>query len=129
MKTIQNQNQNEELRKAVEAIVRELEKSNLYAGSLSIVRVLPPSGTPTNTPAGYPHLIVQEERQEKLLGLIPFKKKEILFFVKEGFYDIENKGRKDMLVRVVSQKAEKIVHQSLKEYGDKNKVTEIVFNR
>jgi len=127
MKTIQSQDQREELRSVLEKIVQELEKSRLYEGKLSVERVLPLLGAPTDTPAGYPHLIVQERKQKKFLGLIPYDKKEILFIVKEGFYDIEDKGRKDMLVLLRSKSSETIVKKHLEEYGKKNQVTEIVY--
>jgi hypothetical protein len=127
MKTIQSQGQREELRSALEKIVQELEKSRLYEGKLSVERVLPPPGTPTDTPAGWPHLIVQERKQKKFLGLIPYDKKKIIFIVKEGFYDIEDKGRKDMLVLLKSKSSKMIVKKHLEEYGKKNQVTEIVY--
>ncbi len=127
MKTIQSQDQREELRKVLEKIVQELEKSRLYEGKLSIQRVLPPPGTPTNSPAGYPHLMVQEEKQKKFLGLIPYYKREIIFVVKEGFFDIEDKGRKDIFVLLKSKSSESIVKKHLEEYGKKNQVTEIMY--
>ena len=127
MKTIQSQDQEEGLRRVLEKIVQDLENSHLYKGKISVERVLPPPGTPTDTPAGYPHLIVQERKQKKFLGLIPYDKKEILFIVKEGFYDIEDKGRKDMLVLLKSKSSKMIVKKHLDEYGKKNQVTEIVY--
>ena len=127
MKTIQSQDQSEELRSVLEKIVQELENSRLYEGKLSVERVLPPPGTSTNTPAGWPHLMVQEENQKKFLGLIPYDKKEVIFIVKEGFYDIEDKGRKDMFVLLKSKSSETIVKKHLEEYGKKNQVTEIVY--
>jgi len=127
MKTIQNQNQREELKNVLEKIINDLENLRLYAGKLSIERVLPPPGTPTNTPAGYPHLIIQEQKQQKFLGLFPYNKKEIILIVKEGFYDVEDKGRKDMFVRVLSKSAEAVIKKHLLEYGNKNQVTEIIY--
>ena len=127
MKTIQSQNQREELRNVLEKIVQELESSYLYKGKLFIERMFPPPETPINTPAGYPHLIVQEQKQHKFLGLIPYNRKEIILIVKEGFYDAEDKGRKDMFVRVISKSSETIVKKHLEEYGKKNQVTEIVY--
>jgi hypothetical protein len=127
MKAIQSKNQREELRNVLEKIAQELESSHLYTGKLSIERVLPPPETPINTPAGYPHLIVQEQKQHKFLGLIPCNRKEIILIVKEGFYDAEDKGRKDMFVRVISKSSETIVKKHLEEYGKKNQVTEIVY--
>lgn len=127
MKTIQSQDQREELRSVLEKIVQELEKSRLYEGKLSVERVLPLLGAPTDTPAGYPHLIVQERKQKKFLGLIPYDKKETIFIVKEGFYDIEDKGRKDMLVLLKSKSSETIIKKHLEEYGKKNQVTEIIY--
>lgn len=127
MKTIQSQEQKEELRRVLEKIVQELENSRLYEGKLSIERVLPPAGTPANSPAGYPHLMVQEEKQKKFLGLIPYNKREMIFVVKEGFYDVEDKEKKDMFVRLLSKSSEKIVKKHLEEYGKKNQVTEIMY--
>jgi hypothetical protein len=129
MKTIQSKNQREEIRSVVEKIVQDIEKTCLYKGKLSIERVLPPPDTSANTPAGYPHLIVQEEKQKKFLGLIPHNTKEIILFVKEGFYDAEDKGRKDMFVRVLSKSAQAIIKKHLDEYGRKNQVTEIIYNK
>jgi hypothetical protein len=127
MKTIQSQDQSGELRSVIEKIVQELENSHLYNGELSVERDIPPPGTPADTPAGYPHLLVQEEKQKKFLGLIPYVKKEILFIVKEGFYDIEDKGRKDIFVLLKSKSSKMIVQKHLEEYGKKNQVTEIVY--
>jgi hypothetical protein len=127
MKTIQSQNQSEELRKVVESIVQDLEKIGLYEGKLSIERAIPPAGTPTSTPAGYPHLAVHVEKQKKFLGLIAYKKKELICVVKEGFYDIQEKGRKDMLVLLQSKDAEIIIKAHLEKYGNNNQVTEIVY--
>jgi len=127
MKTIQSQDQSEELRSVIEKIVQELENSGLYNGKLSIERVIPLPGTPTDTPAGYPHLLVQEEKQKKLLGLIPYDKKEILFIVKEGFYDIEDKGKKDMFVLLRHKNCEAIAKKHLEDYGKNNQVTEIIY--
>jgi len=127
MKTVQSQEQRQELRRVLEKMVKELDNSGLYGGKLCVERVLPPAGTPTNTPAGYPHLMVQEEKRKKFLGLIPYNKKEIIFIVKEGFFDIEEKGKKDMYVLLRSKRSETIVKKHLKEYGKKNQVTEIVY--
>jgi hypothetical protein len=127
MKTIQSQDQREGLRSVLEKIIQDIEKSHLYEGKLSIERVIPPPGTPTDTPAGYPHLMVQEEKQKKFLGLIHYDKKETLVIVKEGFYDIEDKGRKDIFVLLRSKRSETIVKKHLEEYGKKNRVTQIVY--
>ena len=127
MKTIQSQDQREELKKVLEKIVQEFEHSNLFAGKLSIERVFPPPETPTNTPAGFPHLMVQEEQQKKFLGIFPYNKTEIIFLVKEGFFDVEDKGRKDMFVLLRSKNSETIVKKHLEEYSKKNQVTEIVY--
>ncbi len=127
MKTIQTQEQREDLKSVLEKIVQDLENSRLYEGKLSVERAVPPSGTPTDTPAGYPHLMVKEQKQKKFLGLIPYNKKEILFIVKEGFYDIEDKGRKDIFVLLRSKKSEMIVKKHLEEYRKRNQVTQIVY--
>jgi hypothetical protein len=127
MKTIQNQNQREELENVLEKIINDFQNCHLYAGKLSIKRVLPPPETPTKTPAGFPHLIIQEQKQQKFLGLFPYNKKEIILIVKEGFYDAEDKGRKDMFIRVLSKSSEAIIKKHLEEYGRKNQVTEIIY--
>ena len=120
MKTIQTQEQSEELKNVVEKITDELRSSGLFKGSLSIERVVPSPTAPKTTPAGFAHLIVQEEVQKKVLGLISQKVKNILFIVKEGFYDIDEKGRKDIFVFLKSKTVESIVKKHLDEYGRKN---------
>jgi hypothetical protein len=127
MKTIQSQDQRDEIRGVVERMVQDLETSRLCGGKLSVVRVLPPPGAATNTPGGYPHLMVQEEGRKRFLGLIPYNKKEVILIVKEGFYDMEDKGRKNMFVLLRSKSCEAIVKKHLEEYGKKNQVTEIVY--
>jgi hypothetical protein len=127
MKTIQSQEQQEALRVVLEKVVQELESTRVCEGKLAIERILPPPETPTSTPAGYPHLLVQEKQQKKFLGLVPYHKKRILFIVKEGFYDPEDKGRKDMFVLLNSKIGEAIVRRHLEEYGKKNQVTEIIY--
>ncbi len=127
MKTIQSENQSRELRSVVEKIVDDLKNSRLYAGRLSIEKVLPPPQTPTNTPAGFPHLAIQEQKQKKLLGLIPYNTMETILIVKEGFYNVEDKGRKDIFIRVLSKNADAIIKKHLLEYGNKNQVTEIIY--
>jgi len=127
MKTIQTQEQREDLRSVLEKIVQDLENCRLYEGKISVERAIPPAGTPTDTPAGYPHLMVQEQKQKKLLGLIPYHKKETLFIVKEGFYDIEDKGRKDMFILLRHKNCEATVKKHLEEYGKNNHVTEIIY--
>lgn len=129
MKTIQSKNQSQEIRSVVEKIVQDIEKARLCQGKLSIERVLPPPGTSTNTPAGYPHLIILEQKQKKFLGLIPYNAKEIILIVKEGFYDVEDKGRKDMFVRLLSNSAQAIIKKHLDEYSRKNQVMEIIYNK
>lgn len=127
MKTIQNENQREEIRKVVEKIAKDLEISHLYTGTLSVQRVLPPPGMPEITPAAFPHLTIQEQKRQKLLGLIPYNKNEIILIVKEGFYDIEDKGRKNIFVRVLSKSGEEIIKKHLQEYANKNQVSEIIY--
>ena len=127
MKTIQSQDQGEALRKVLEEIVRDIEEASLYEGSIYVERRVPPPGTPTDTLADYPSLVVLEERQTKLLGLIPYHKTRIIFIVKEGFYDMQDTGRKDILVLLISKGAEMIVRKRLQEYGRQHQVTEVVF--
>jgi len=129
MKTIQSKSQREELRSLLEKIVQDLENSHLHTGKLSIQRVLPPQGTPLSTPAGYPHLMIQEQKRKKLLGLIPYNATETILIVKEGFYDVEDKGRKDMFVRLLSKSAEAIIKKHFSEYGSRNQITEIIYNK
>jgi hypothetical protein len=111
----------------VERIVRDLEDSHTYNGKLSVERVLPPPNASPNTPAGYPHLTVEQQEHTKLLGLIPRDKKTTILIVKEGFYDVEEKGRKDMFVFLKSQSCAVIAKRHLEEYGTRNQVTEIVY--
>ena len=127
MKTIQSQEQREGLGIVVEKIVQDLKNSGLFVGNLSVERVLPSPATPKDTPAGYPHLMIQEERQKKFLGLFPYKEKKTILIVKEGFYDIEDKGRKDMFVFIRSEGARAIAKKNFDEYGKRNQVTEIVY--
>ena len=127
MKTIQSPQQSEEIWMVVEKIVQELENSHIYTGKLSIERVVPSPVAPKNTPAGFPHLVVNLEEQKKLLGLFPSNKKSSIFIVKEGFYDLDDKGRKDMFVFLKSRPSETIVKKYLDEYGKKNQVTGIVY--
>ncbi len=126
MKTFQNENQSEELRSVLKKIAEEMKNSHLEEGEYSIERVLPPPETPKNTPAGYPHFIIQVKKASKILGLIPHNIKKTILIVKEGLYDVEDKGRKDMLIRICSKNAETIIKKHLKEYGTKNQVTEII---
>ena len=127
MKTIQSPQHSEEIRLVVEKIVQELENSHIYSGKLSIERVVPSPVAPKNTPAGFPHLVVHLEEQKKILGLFPSTKKSIIYIVKEGFYDLEEKGKKDMFVFLKSKPSETIIKKYLDEYGKKNQVTEIVY--
>jgi hypothetical protein len=127
MKTFQSDAQNEDLRNVLERIVQDLRNSDIYYGHLSVERVLPPPGIPTETPAGYPHLMIQEEKQTKLLGLIPYNSQKMIVGVKEGFYDIEEKVRKDMFVFLAPKSPEAIVKKHLEEYARRNQVTEIVY--
>jgi hypothetical protein len=127
MKTIQSQAQNEDLVRVMEKIVRDLEDSRTDDGRLFVERVLPPPGASADTPVGYPHLTVQQEKRVRLFGLIPYNKKKTVFIVKEGFYDIEDKGRKDMLVMLRSKGGEAVIREHLEEYGRRNQVTEIVY--
>jgi hypothetical protein len=127
MKTIQSEAQNEDLRNVLERIVRDIQNSHAYDGNLSVERVLPPPRIPMETPAGYPHLIVQEKKKIKLLGLIPYNSMKMIVGVKEGFYDIEEKGRKDMFVFLGPKSPETIVKKHLEDYARRNQVTEIVF--
>jgi len=127
MKTIQNQAQNEDLRTTVERIVQDLENSDTYKGKLVIERVEPPPTASTNTPAGYPHLTVELQEHTKLLGLIPRNKKTTILIVKEGFYDIEEKGRRDMFAFLKSPSCAAIAKKYLEEYGTRNQATEIIY--
>jgi hypothetical protein len=127
MKTIQNESQNEDLRTVVERIVQDLENSHTYKGKLVIERVEPPPNASTNTPAGYPHLMVEVEERTKLLGLIPHDRKKTILIVKEGFYDIEDKGRKDMFVFLKSKSCEAVARKHFEEYGTRNQAAEIVY--
>ena len=97
MKVIQSQDQGEELGKKLEEIVRDLKAASLYEGSISVERIVPTPDTPTDALEGYPTWVVREERQTKLLGLIPHDKRRIIFAVKEGFYDMQDTGARTCL--------------------------------
>ncbi len=127
MKTIQSQLQNDDLRGMVERIVGDLESSHTYEGRLVITRVEPPPNASPNTPAGYPHLTVEEQRRTRLLGLIPHDQKVTILMVKEGFYDVEDTGRKDMFVVLKSKSCEVVAKRHLEEYGARNQVTAVVY--
>jgi hypothetical protein len=127
MKSIQSQDQNSELRKALETIVRDLEESKIFTGKFSIERILPPVGAPTDKPAGYPHLMVLVEIHTKVLGLFPLKYSKPLFVVKEGFYDPEETGEKKMFVIIRAKKTTPILKKHLDEFGERYQVTEIVY--
>ena len=127
METIQSQEQSEELKKVVEKITAELGKCGLFKGNLSVERVVPSPTAPKNTPAGYPHLTIQEEKQKMFLGLVPYNQKKLILIVKEGFYDIEEQGRKYMFVFIRSKSSETIVRKHLDEYGKNNQVTGITY--
>ncbi len=126
MKTIQNPFYNEELKTVVEKIVQDIEHYRIYDGKLSIERMVPPAGTSTNSPAGFPHLAIYIEKQKKLFGLIPHKKKMMLCVIKEGFYDTQENGRKDVLVLLQSKDVEAIIKKHLEEYGKRNQATDII---
>jgi len=127
MKTIQSQEQGEELKKVVEKIVNDIKLFSLCKGDVFMERATPPAGTPITTPAGYPHLAVYTEEQKKILGLIPYRKKMMICVIKEGFYDIQETGKKDMLVLLRSKNVETVVKSHLEEYGKRNQVTEIIY--
>ena len=127
MKIVQGQVQNEDFTSVVKRIVQDLEDSHAYQGELSITRVFPSSRRSAGDPAGDPYLVVKEERCEKLLGLIPYTHKKTILVVKEGFYDIVNKGSKDMFVVVRCRNCETVARKHLEEYGRRNHVTQIVY--
>jgi hypothetical protein len=126
-KTIQSQAQNDDLRGVVEGIVQDLESSHAYKGKLVITRVEPPASVSPGTPDGYPHLMVEEHERTRLLGLIPHNRKRVILLVKEGFYDIEEKGRKDVFVFLKSKGCEAIAREHLGEYGARHQTTEVVY--
>jgi hypothetical protein len=127
MKTIQSQEQNSELRKALETIIHDLVESKIFTGNISIERILPPVGFSTDTPAGYPHLMVLVDIHTKVLGLFPLKYTKPLFVVKEGFYDPEETGEKKMFVIIRAKKTTPILKKHLDEFGKRYQVTEIVY--
>ncbi|MCE5185895.1 MAG: hypothetical protein LLF76_07200 [Planctomycetaceae bacterium] len=125
MKTIQTQSA--ELKLTVEKIAQEIQLLHVDQRKISVERILPPAGTPTATPAGFPHWAVYAEKEQKFLGLIPYKKKTMICVVKEGFYDLQDSGRKDVLVLLKSNAAEPIIKKHLAEYAQQNQVTEVVY--
>jgi hypothetical protein len=127
VKMIQSQGETDDLKKTLEKILHDLEATCRYEGNLSIERVVPPPDSSTDVLQGYPSLSVQEERCLKVFGLIPFRKKRTVFFVKEGFYDMDGTGRKDMFVMVNSWGARPIVKKHLQEFGQRHHVTDVIF--
>jgi len=127
MRTIHYQLLSEDLKLVVKRIVQDFKDSHEYDGELFVTRVLPPRRSSPTTPAGNPHLIVEEEKCKKLLGLIPYTKRRILLLVKEGFYDMEDKGSKDMFVVLRCKSCETVARKHLEEYGRRNHVTQIVY--
>ncbi len=127
MRVIQNQEQAEDLRRQVEMIVLDLKAASLYEGRISVERVIPPQDAPGDTLEGYPSLLVREERQTRMLGIVPYHRKRVIFAVKEGFYDLQDAGRKDILVFLNSRSAKAIVRKHLQEFGRRHQVTEVVF--
>jgi hypothetical protein len=117
----------EDLGHVVRRIVRELEDSHTYDGELIVTRVLPSGGASASTPAGHPHLLVVEERLAKLLGLIPYRSKQTILVVKEGFYDVEDTGSRDMFVVLRRWNCAAIVRRHLEEYGRRHHVTQVVY--
>jgi len=127
MRTIHYPLQSEDLRLVVKRIVQDLEDSHTYEGKLFITRVLPPAGSPTNTPADHPHLIVEEEGCARLLGLIPYRRKKTILVIKEGFYDVEDTGSKEMFVVLRCRTCETVARKHLEEYGRRHQVTQVVY--
>ena len=65
----------EDPQSVVKRIVQDLEEFHTYDGKLSVKRVLPSRGLPAGDPAGDPYLVVEEEKCDKLLGLIPYSRR------------------------------------------------------
>ncbi len=127
MKTIRLPLPSEDLGHVVRRTVQELENSHTYAGEVIVTRVLPPWGSSTNTPGGHPHLIVAEQRCAKFLGLIPYRRKKTILVVKEGFYDVEDMGNRDMFVVLRCGSCKTIARKHLEEYGRRHHVTHVVY--
>jgi hypothetical protein len=127
MRTTHCQFLSEDLKLVVKRIVQDVGDSHEYEGELFVTRVLPSRRSSPTTPAGNPHLIVEEEKRGTLLGLIPYRRKRILLLVKEGFCDMEDKGSKDMFLVLRCKNYETVARRHLEEYGRKNHVTQIVY--
>jgi hypothetical protein len=127
MRTIHYQLQSEDLKLAVKRIVQDLEDSHAYQGKLLITRVLCSRRSSTSAPAGDPHLIVEEEKSAKLLGLIPYRRKKTILIIKEGFYDVKDTGSKDMFVVLRWGSCETVARKHLEEYGKRHQVTQVVY--
>ncbi len=127
MRTIHYQLQSEDLKRAVKRIVQDLEDAHTYEGELFVAKVLPSEGSLTSTPAGLPHLVVEEEKCVKLLGLIPYRRKKTILVIKEGFCDVEDTGSREMFVVLRSRRCEAVARKHLEEYGRRHQVTQVVY--
>jgi hypothetical protein len=117
----------EDLQSVVKRIVQDLEDSHIYEGKLSITRVLPSRGLPAGNPAGDPYLVVEEEKCDRLLGLIPYSRRKTILVVRDGFYDIVNRQSKDMFVVLRCRNCEAVARRRLEEYGRRNRATHVVY--
>ena len=108
-------------------IVQDLEDSHMYEGELSIAKVFPFLRYSPGDPAGDPYLTVQEEKRTRLLGLIPYKRKTTLLTVKEGSYDVDGTGSRDLFVVLRCRSCETVARQHLEEYGRRHHVAQIVY--
>jgi uncharacterized C2H2 Zn-finger protein len=127
MRTIHYPLQSEDLRVVVRRIVQDLEDSHTYEGELFVTRVLPSSGSSTSTAAREPHLVIEEERGAKLLGLIPYRRKTTVCIIREAFYDVAGTGNRDMFVVLRCKRCENVVRKHLEEYGRRHNVTQIIY--
>lgn len=67
MKTIQSEALRLNFEEVLKQIMKELANARLFEGKISIERVVPPAGTPTSTPAGFPHMLIKLTQPKKSL--------------------------------------------------------------
>jgi len=127
IRIIAYQSRSEDLRLVVSRIVQDLQDSHIYEGELFITRVLPSRGSSASTATLGPHLIVEQEKCAKFLGLIPHRRKTTILLIKEALYNVAGTGGRDMFVVVRCRSCEPVVRKHLEEYGRRHRVTRVVY--
>jgi len=127
MKIVRLQAYRQNLLSVVKRIVQDLEDSHTCQGKLSITRVFPSAGLKAGDPAGDPYLVIEEEKCDKLLGLIPYSRRKVVLVVREGFYDIVDRQSRDLFVVLRCSNCEAVARKHLEDYGRRNFATHVVY--